>query len=129
MQRGVEDLLHHQRLQLRAEEAAQLRQFRGRLAEVEAQLAADKRAAAADQDSWMSKTVSCSRTQQSAADQAERRLPSCRSRHLQQPSPASQPPTLTQLPSSAQPKQCDYFMCAIPPGVRHATTLGAHGIL
>lgn len=58
MQRGVEDLLQHQRLQLRAEEAAQLRQFRSRLAEVEAQLAADKRAAAADQDSWMSKTVS-----------------------------------------------------------------------
>lgn len=58
MQRGVEDLLQHQRLQLRAEEAAQLRQFRVRLAEVEAQLAADKRAAAADQDSWMSKTVS-----------------------------------------------------------------------
>jgi hypothetical protein len=56
--RGLEDLLHHQRLQLRAEEAAQLRQFRGRLAEVEAQLAADKSAAAADQDSWMSKTVS-----------------------------------------------------------------------
>jgi hypothetical protein len=58
MQRGVEDLLQHQRLQLRAEEAVQLRQFRVRLAEVEAQLAADKRAAAADQDSWMSKTVS-----------------------------------------------------------------------
>lgn len=51
------DLLQHQRLQLRAEEAAQLRQFRSRLGEVEAQLAADKQAAAADQDSWASKTV------------------------------------------------------------------------
>jgi hypothetical protein len=58
VQHGLQDLLQQQRLQLRAEEAAQLRQFRGRLAEVEAQLAADKRAAAADQDSWMSKTVS-----------------------------------------------------------------------
>lgn len=58
MQCGVEELLQHQRLQLRADEAQQLRQFRGRLAEIEAQLQADKRAAAADQDSWMSKTVS-----------------------------------------------------------------------
>lgn len=53
-------LLAQQRLQLRAEEAAQLRQFRGRLVEVEAQLAADKQAAADDQDSWASKTVSTS---------------------------------------------------------------------
>lgn len=59
VQHGLQDLLQQQRLQLRAEEAAQLRQFRSRLAEVEEQLAANKRAAAAaDQDSWMSKTVS-----------------------------------------------------------------------
>jgi len=57
MQHGVEELLQHQRLQLRADEAQQLRHFRSRLAEVEAQLQADKHAAAADQDSWMSKTV------------------------------------------------------------------------
>jgi hypothetical protein len=42
---------------MRAEEAQQLRQFRSRLVEVEAQLRADREAAAAHQDNWMGKTV------------------------------------------------------------------------
>lgn len=45
-------------MQMHAEEAYQLRQFRNKLAEVEAQLAAEREAQAASQDTWMGKTVS-----------------------------------------------------------------------
>lgn len=55
---GLDELLQRQRLQMRTEESQQLRQFRGRLAEIEAQLAAYRQAAATHQDDWMGKTVS-----------------------------------------------------------------------
>lgn len=56
---GLDDLLQRQRLQMRTEEAQQLRQFRSRLAEIDAQLQACKQAAADHQGDWMEKTVSC----------------------------------------------------------------------
>lgn len=58
MLEGLDELLQRQHLQMRTEESQQLRQFRGRLAEIEAQLAAYRQAAAASQDDWMGKTVS-----------------------------------------------------------------------
>jgi DNA-binding transcriptional regulator YbjK len=54
---GLDDLLQRQKLQMRTEEAQQLRQFRSRLAEIEGQLQACKQAAAAHQGDWMDKTV------------------------------------------------------------------------
>lgn len=57
MVHGVDELLQLQRLQMRAEEAEQLRQFRSRLSEIESQMLADKQAAAAHQDNWAGKTV------------------------------------------------------------------------
>eukprot|EP00879_Flechtneria_rotunda_P019947 GHRR01020966.1.p1 GENE.GHRR01020966.1~~GHRR01020966.1.p1 ORF type:complete len:404 (+),score=209.72 GHRR01020966.1:123-1334(+) len=54
---GLNELLQRQRLHMHAEEAQQLRQFRSKLAEIEAQMQADKQAAAAHQGNWMDKTV------------------------------------------------------------------------
>lgn len=54
---GLDDLLQRQRLQMRTEESQQLHQFRGRLVEIEAQLASYRQAAAAHQDDWLGKTV------------------------------------------------------------------------
>ncbi|WIA08826.1 hypothetical protein OEZ85_008248 [Tetradesmus obliquus] len=68
---GLDDLLQRQKLQMRTEEAQQLRQFRSRLAEIEGQLQACKQAAAAHQGDWMDKTVALrkelGRTQEIAA--------------------------------------------------------------
>ncbi|KAF6259269.1 hypothetical protein COO60DRAFT_1022916 [Scenedesmus sp. NREL 46B-D3] len=54
---GLDDLLQRQKLQMRTEEAQQLRQFRSLLADIEGQLQASKQAAAAHQGDWMGKTV------------------------------------------------------------------------
>lgn len=59
LQSGVEELLQRQRLQLRTEEASQLRLFRQQLTELDAQLSAGEKREAVQQGTTASELVSC----------------------------------------------------------------------